>query len=182
MKPARNLNAPHMLRLMLLFAVATPATAFNLESNDPIRLSADSARVDDSQGVAIYRGNVEVTQGNTRLTADRVELLRGSKGLERIDAEGSPATYHQPAAGNEAATDAEARIIRYSASENRLRFEQDAVVKQDRDEFRGAVIDYDSANRVVTGEGRTPDGEGSGRVEMVIHPRGNGSSDDNGTN
>ena len=60
-----------------------------------------------------------------------------------------------------------------------MRFEQQATVKQGEDEFRGAIITYDAANRIVTGEGRTGDGEGSGRVEMVIQPRGNNSPSGN---
>lgn len=175
MKPVRKL-AGHLLMLSTLaLAPALPALAFNLDSNEPIRVTADSARLDDTQGTAVYQGNVKVRQGGILLTADRVDVYRNAAGLDRIDAHGQPATYHRPASQTETEIDAEALLIHYSTGDNLLRFEQEAVVKQGGDEFRGALINYDTANRVVTGEGRTEDGQGSGRVEMVIQPRGNNS-------
>ncbi|MFW5824297.1 MAG: lipopolysaccharide transport periplasmic protein LptA [Marinobacter sp.] len=177
MKPVSSLARP--MALLLLLTAATPALAFDPDSDEPIRISADSARLDDNQGIAIYRGDVEVRQGEVLLTADRVDVHRSAEGLDRIDAHGQPATYDQPATETESATYAEALEIHYSAGDSLLRFEEEAVVKQGDDEFRGALINYDTAERVVTGEGRTAEGKGSGRVEMVIQPRGNRSSDDN---
>jgi len=177
MKPV---SSPLRCLLVLVTLVATlPAGAFDMNSDEPIRITADSARLDDNQGTAIYRGNVDVRQGDVLLTADRVDVYRGSEGLDRIHARGRPATYDRPATATEGPVHAEALEIHYSASENLLRFEQEAVVEQGEDEFRGAIINYDTANRIVTGEGRTETGEGSGRVEMVIQPRGNSSSSSN---
>ncbi|GGY69455.1 lipopolysaccharide transport periplasmic protein LptA [Marinobacter zhanjiangensis] len=175
MKPVRNLAGRLLLLSTLALGPALPALAFNLDSDEPIRVTADSARLDDSQGTAVYRGNVEVRQGEILLTADRVDVSRNTAGLDRIDASGRPATYYRPATEAAGAVNAEALEIHYSASDSLLRFEREAVVEQNGDEFRGAVINYNTVNRVVTGEGRTPEGEGSGRVEMIIQPRGNTS-------
>lgn len=179
MKPVSNLAGRLLLLSTLVLAPALPALAFNLDSNEPIRVTADSARLDDNQGTAIYRGNVKVRQGGTLLTADRVDVYRSAAGLDRIDARGQPATYYRPATDTESEVNARALLIHYNASDSLLRFEQEAVVEQGGDEFRGAVINYNTVNRVVTGEGRTPEGEGSGRVEMVIQPRGNNSGNGN---
>ncbi|MFC4259565.1 lipopolysaccharide transport periplasmic protein LptA [Marinobacter lacisalsi] len=176
MKPVRNLASRLLLMSTLALGPALPALAFNLDSNEPIRVTADSARLDDTQGTAVYRGNVKVRQGGILLTADRVDVSRNAAGLDQIDASGRPATYYRPATETESAVNAEALKIHYSAGDNLLRFEREAVVKQGGDEFRGAVINYNTANKVVTGEGRTADGEGSGRVEMIIQPRGNSSN------
>ncbi len=164
---------------ILMAALPVPAAAFDMNSDLPIRITADSARLDDNQGTAIYRGNVDVRQGEVQLTADRVDVFRGAEGLDRIHARGRPATYDRPSTPTEGPVHAEALEIHYSAAENLLRFEKQAVVEQGQDEFRGAVILYDTANRIVTGEGRTDSGEGSGRVEMVIQPRGSNSPDGN---
>ncbi|WP_328189487.1 lipopolysaccharide transport periplasmic protein LptA [Marinobacter sp. OP 3.4] len=182
MKPVSNLAGRLLLLSTLVLGPALPALAFNLESNEPIRVTADSARLDDNQGIAIYRGNVEVRQGGILLTADRVDVHRNAQGLDRIDARGQPATYSRPATETEGPVDAEALLIHYSAPDNLLRFEREAVVKQGGDEFRGAVINYNTVNRVVTGEGLTAEGEGSGRVEMVIQPRGNNTGGNSGNN
>ncbi|WP_372972288.1 lipopolysaccharide transport periplasmic protein LptA [Marinobacter sp.] len=177
MKPVSN--PLRCLLLLVALAPALPAAAFDMNSDEPIRITADSARLDDNRGTAIYRGNVDVRQGEVLLTADRVDVYRGAEGLDRIHATGQPATYDRPATANEGAVHAEALEIHYSAGENLLRFERKAVVQQGQDEFRGAVITYDTTNRIVTGEGQDDGGEGSGRVEMVIQPRGNSSSSGN---
>ena len=176
--PRSRLHWPALRPLILTAAcmvmlAPTAALAFNLESDEPIRVNADSARLDDSQGIATYTGAVEMTQGETKLTADKVELYRDETGVSRIKATGRPAHYRQPAMEGQGETDARARSITWSAAENRLTFEREAVIEQDGNLFRGDIIHYDSANRIVTAEGAPDQGEGSGRVEMVIQPRNN---------
>ncbi|MDX1457803.1 MAG: lipopolysaccharide transport periplasmic protein LptA [Marinobacter sp.] len=155
----------------MLAILAFPAHAFDLNSDAPITVNADTARLDDSQGIATYTGDVVVTQLNTKLTADRVVLYRGDTGLNRIEATGQPARYFQPSGNLGEATDARARIITYSAPDHRLTLEQEAVIEQGGNLFRGERIHYDTENRVVTAEGATSGSEGQGRVEMVIQPR-----------
>lgn len=165
--------APKSLVLVAacLALVAPTALAFDMESDQPIRVNADSARLDDGQGIATYTGAVEMTQGQTNLTADKVVLYRDETGVSRIEATGQPAHYRQPATEGQGETDARALTITWSAAENRVTFEREAVIEQDGNLFRGDVIHYDSAERVVTAEGAADAGEGSGRVEMVIQPR-----------
>ncbi len=157
--------------LALLALAGNPAQAFDLNSDAPIKVSADNARLDDSRGIATYTGDVIITQLNTRLQADRVILYRDENGLNRIEASGSPARYTQPTSSQGEATDAEAKNITYSAPDNRLTFEQDAVITQGNNLFRGQLIHYDTQNRVVTAEGSGANGDDGGRVEMVIQPR-----------
>ncbi|MGP9833664.1 lipopolysaccharide transport periplasmic protein LptA [Marinobacter sp. NSM] len=177
MKPSgkRTHRLPVILAALML---ASPATAFDLDSDTPIKVSADSARLDDTEGTAIYTGDVELVQGATQLNAERVVLYRSPEGLSRIEASGEPARYRQPAREGEAMTDARARTITWSAAENRLTFERQAVIEQGNNVFRGDVIQYDTVRRVVTAEGGTPSEESSGRVEMVIQPRGSSNPTD----
>ncbi len=162
--------------LASLTLVALPASAFDMDSGTPIRVNADSARLDDSQGIATYTGDVVMSQGNTRLTADRVVLHRSEEGVNRIEATGQPAEYRQPSVDGEGETNARALNIRWSADDNRVTFEREAVIEQGGNLFRGDVIHYDSVDRVVTAEGSADQGDGGGRVEMVIQPRGSSSS------
>jgi len=175
MKPASNrLGQRHRTLIPVLLALVAPfANAFELDSDTPIRVSADKARLDDGQGIATYTGAVEMSQGNIRLTADRVVLHRSDKGVSRIEANGQPARYFQPAVKGEGETNAQALRIVWSADDNRVTFEREAVIEQDGNLFRGDVIHYDSVNRVVTAEGSVDQGDGGGRVEMVIQPRNN---------
>ena len=73
MKPETN-RYRRLLVALLTAAMISPAAAFDLDSDTPIKVTADNARLDDSQGIATYTGDVELEQGNTRLNADRVVL------------------------------------------------------------------------------------------------------------
>ncbi|MBL1272605.1 MAG: lipopolysaccharide export system protein LptA [Marinobacter maritimus] len=169
MKP---LSKPTLRLLATILAVglAAPAVAFDLNSDKPITVSADSARLDDGKGIATYTGAVELIQGKTRLTAERVVLYRSADGLNRIEANGSPARYQQPVTSGEGETDARALNITWSASDKRLTFEREAEIEQNGNVFRGDIIHYDTEQRVVTAEGSEDTGSGPGRVEMVIQP------------
>ena len=176
MKPLNN-PTYKLLIAFFLAAIASPATAFDLDSDQPITVSADSARLDDGKGIATYTGAVELVQGKTRLTAERVVLYRSAEGLNRIEANGSPARYQQPVTSGEGETDAKAKNITWSATDKQLTFEREAVIEQNGNVFRGDVIHYDTEQRVVTADGGEDTGSGPGRVEMVIQPRGNSDSD-----
>lgn len=178
-RPSRPALKPAVLTACLVLG-APAALAFDLKSDDPIRVNADSARLDDGQGIATYTGAVKMTQGDARLTADKVVLYRDENGVSRIEATGQPAHYRQPATQGQGETDARALNITWSAAENRVTFEREAVIEQNGNLFRGDVIHYDSANRVVTAEG-TDQGNGSGRVEMVIQPRKQDGQDTDGS-
>ena len=170
MKPETN-RYRRLLAALLTVAMTGPAAAFDLDSDTPIKVTADNARLDDGQGIATYTGDVELEQGNTRLNAERVVLYRTEDGLSRIKASGTPARYRQPSREGEGETDARALNITWSATDSRLTFEREAVIEQNGNLFRGDVIHYDTADRVVTAEGGADTGKGSGRVEMVIQPR-----------
>lgn len=177
MKPANNRSNPiqRLLVIALLALLAPLAGAFDLNSDIPIRVTADNARLDDSQGIATYTGAVEMSQGNVLLTADQVVLHRSQEGVKRIEADGQPARYRQPATSGEGETRARALRIVWSADDNIVTFRREAVIEQEDNLFRGDIIHYDSVNRVVTAEGAADQGEGGdgGRVEMVIQPRNN---------
>ncbi|MDX1589981.1 MAG: lipopolysaccharide transport periplasmic protein LptA [Oleiphilaceae bacterium] len=164
---------PAWLLLGLLLVMCAPALAFDPDSKEPINITADSARLDERAGRAIYEGDVVVTQGETRLEAQRIVLTRGEKGLDAMEATGNPARYQQPAREDEPALEAEAQRIHYQSEFSRIRFRRDAQIRQGGNSFRGDRIDYDINDRVVTanGEGGGDSTESPGRVEMTIQPR-----------
>ncbi|MBC7193588.1 lipopolysaccharide transport periplasmic protein LptA [Marinobacter sp.] len=166
-------SAFRSLCLGLLLVLPATASAFDLASDQPIRVKADSARLDDMTGTATYTGDVLVQQGDTRLEAARVVLYRNEQGLTRIEAEGNPAHYQQPASDGTGKTNARALRITYSSADNRLVFEEQAVIEQNGNRFSGNRIDYDSTQRVVTATSSPQkDSQGEdGRVEMIIQPR-----------
>lgn len=168
--PAKHLSLRSMVGMALL-ALAAHAQAFDLNSDSPIKVTANNARLDDGEGKAVYTGDVIVRQDATELTADRVVLYRSEGALNRIEAFGKPAHYVQPAKGDTPKTDAEALTIIYAASENKITFKEKAVIHQDGNTFKGDFIDYDTAKRIVTANGGRSSDNSDGRVEMVIQPR-----------
>jgi lipopolysaccharide export system protein LptA len=176
----RNSGAPHRGHLSLpafiaLMLCAVTVQAFDMNSNAPITVNADSARLDDGAGKATYIGNVVVVQAATKLYADRVELYRDEEGLSRILAFGNPARYEQAETAENPATDARAEEITYDSGASVLTLREDAVIRQSGDIFRGDIIRYDTKDRIITAE--RGQSQGSSQVEMVIQPRGAGNEE-----
>lgn len=168
----RTLHSASLWLAVLLLSTAwsSPAPAFNLSSSEPIHVSAQKARIDDAHDMAVYTGDVVVTQGKTRLTGNQVTIYRDKTGVSKIEATGSPATYHEPASPpKNPATDAKAATITYSRPQHLLTLTKDAEVKQRGNIFRGNVIRYDTRSKVVTASGSSR-ANGS-RVEMIIEPK-----------
>lgn len=164
--------APRFLLLLGFMPLAFGAfsvRAFDMDSDAPIAVSANNARLDDNAGKATYTGNVVITQAGTRLLADRVELYRDEEGLSRILAFGDPARYEQAETAENPPTDARANEIAFDGVASVLTFRENAVIEQAGDVFRGDIIRYDTGDRVVTAE--RGESEDSSQVEMVIQPR-----------
>ncbi|MGA4817094.1 LptA/OstA family protein [Pseudomonas aeruginosa] len=64
------------------------------DREQPIRVQADSAELDDKQGVAVYRGDVVVTQGSTKLTGNTVTLKQDRERRHRGRDLGRQTAYH----------------------------------------------------------------------------------------
>src|SRR5690554_3409506 len=91
-----NMRRIRVLFLALLTGIAAPAVAQSSDSSQPIRIQADSATLDDRKNVAIYTGNVIITQGSMRLTGARVTLTLDNAGeVQKLVSNGSPATFRQ---------------------------------------------------------------------------------------
>ena len=167
---------PHRLRLILprlaiflmIAGASCTAAGFDLDSDKPVRIESRTARLDDKAGTATYTGNVRVTQGEARLEAQRVVLTRKNGALDSMEATGEPATYEQPETPNAPALYAEGNRIHYAAGKGLIVFEQNALIRQAGDRFRGNRISYDLEERVVTAS--SADGDDDDRVRMTIQP------------
>lgn len=81
--------------LLSLSAALGSVSAWALPSDreQPIRIQADSAELDDKQGVAVYRGDVVITQGTMKVTGDTVTITQNAQGdVEVFTSVGKPAT------------------------------------------------------------------------------------------
>ncbi len=162
--------------------LAPGAPALESDSDQPINIEADSAVMDDSEGVAVYEGRVVVTQGSIRILGDKVKVhLNDANGFDRAYITGGPARFRQLPEDKEEYIKAEARTIEYLAEENLLHLIEAARITQGGDLFSGERIDYDTARHRVKARGSTAtadagDGEGDGerRVRITFQPKKNG--------
>ena len=165
--------------LPLLFGLSgllatLPAWALPSDRDQPIRVQADSAELDDAQGVAVYRGGVVITQGTLKITGDTVTITQDQNGdIEVFTSVGKPAYYEQQPAVDKALVKAYGLTIQYFADKERIVLIDQAKVIQEGNTFEGEKIVYDTQRQIVNA-GRATGSKLSvprPRIDMVIQPR-----------
>ena len=66
------------------------AWALPNDQEQPIRIQADDAQLDDKNGVATYKGDVIITQGSMKITGNTVTITRTQRRHRRGDLGGQP--------------------------------------------------------------------------------------------
>lgn len=155
---------PLMIALLLS---AGPAAAQNVafggmraDTAAPVEVSADNLSVDQSDGSAVFSGNVVIGQGEMRLAAERVTVIYAEGGQDRIKAlkaEGAVTLV----SGTDAAEAAEAD---YDVESGIVVLSGDVVLTQGRNVLTGDRM------RVDIGAGTA---QVEGRVRSVLQPGGN---------
>lgn len=151
----RNVVKP-WAALVLGAALSGPAHALKSDSDQPISIEADSAVMDEKEGVAVYQGGVVVTQGSIRIQGDKVTVHTNAEdAFDRAFVEGGPARFRQLPDGEEEYIRARARKIEYYASDKTVHLITDAQITQGGDVFSGERIDYDTERHRVKARGST---------------------------
>lgn len=162
--------------LLSLGAALGSASAWALPSDrdQPIRVQADSAELDDKQGVAVYRGDVVITQGTLKITGDTVTITQNAQGeLEVFTSVGKPAYYEQKPAVDKQIVKAYGMTIQYFAANERIVLIDQAKVIQEGNTFEGEKIVYDTQRQIVNAGRATGTNVGTPRprIDMVIQPK-----------
>ena len=73
--------------LLSLSAALGSVSAWALpnDSQQPIRIQADDAQLDDKNGVATYKGDVIITQGSMIVKGNTVTITRSASGSYQVD-------------------------------------------------------------------------------------------------
>jgi len=176
---------PRKLRIRIVFgagafcagAVMFAATAMALpeDADQPIHIRADSAEIDQQQGLAIYRGEVRVDQGTLRVTADEMTVEYVDHKVVRITAKGNPAHYQQQIEAGQNQVRAHSSVIVYFTQEERLDLLGDAFLTQDGNEITGDLIRYDIVAGKVDATAKNDD-----RIRMILEPTPRTTTDPNG--
>ena len=143
-------------------ALAT-ASAWGLPEDGAaeVRISAAESTYDAATGLTVLTGTVRVTQGSLRIEADRVTTTTADGRLSRVVAEGvadASATMRQRIKPEEPLVTASAARIDYAITEQRLRLEGDAVLKQGAREVSADVIFWHIREGRVTARSDRPGG------------------------
>ena len=167
------MNSPLNRRLWLVVGawmlLSTSALALDSDRQQPIQIVADVAIRDEIAGETRYEGNVVLTQGSLKITADELTILHSTDDADWIVATGQPATLVQQPTPDQPPVDASALRIEYVRSEDLVRLVKDARIAQNGSTLSGNQIDYLVSQRTVKAAGGA-DGPGQGRVEVVIPP------------
>ena len=162
--------------ILALGAALGSAAAWALPSDrdQPIRIQADSAELDDRQGVAVYRGDVIITQGTLKITGDTVTITQTASGdIDVFTAVGNLAYYEQKPAVDKDIVKAYGKTIQYFASNERIVLIDQAKVIQEGNTFEGEKIVYDTQRQIVNA-GRATGSNVSmprPRIDMILQPR-----------
>ncbi|ABA59238.1 lipopolysaccharide transport periplasmic protein LptA [Nitrosococcus oceani] len=149
-------------------SIIETALALSSDSEQPIHIEANRGELDDREHVAVYSGNVHLTQGTLRIDSDTLTIYyTPDKKLEKAVAEGQPAWYRQRPDNSNEDIRAKALRMEYHADTATIHLLQKAQVWQGTNEFTGDRIVYDTERDIVRGEGSET---GVGRIHVTIHP------------
>lgn len=162
--------SPRALCVVLALALAAPGAGcaqgaevafggLRADPTLPVEVTADSLSVNQTDGTATFTGNVVVTQGAMRLSADRVEIVYGDaehRRIERLHASGGVTLV----SGQDAAEAAEAV---YTIDTGAVEMTGDVLLTQGANTIAGQRLTVD----LTRGTGRM-----EGRVTTILQPKG----------
>jgi len=160
-----------LIWLVLIASILNSPQALGLSSDyrQPIKIESDTATIDDVQGIAIYQGNVVVTQGTIRINAAKVTLnYTTQQTLDKVIAEGNPVKFKQRPDKGDDDLHAHAQRMEYYADQDMLHLRYKAKVWKGEDSVVGKQIRYNTRTGIVNADS----GNGANdRVIVTIVPR-----------
>ncbi|HDS1734983.1 lipopolysaccharide transport periplasmic protein LptA [Pseudomonas sp. BP8] len=164
---------PFLLSLSAALGSAS-ALALPTDRDQPIRIQADDAHLDDKQGVATYKGDVIITQGSMKITGNTVTMTRATNGdIDVVTSVGNLAYFEQQQSADKAdKMKGWAVTIQYQAQKDTIILTDRAKVENEGNTTEGEKIVYNTKSQVATAG--TSSGAASTkrpRIDMVIQPK-----------
>jgi len=154
----------------LAFALAPSlAVALPEDRNQPIQLEASRGQIDQKTGVSVYKGNVVISQGSMRLTADTATIHIKEGGFQRMEATGKPVTLRYRPTANKPEIQGVSPRVEYNVVSAKVIMSGGARLTQGQDVFTGDRVEYDLKNDVVRARGAG----NKGRIQFTIQPHAN---------
>lgn len=170
----------HLLVMGLALAPSL-GSALTSDREQPIKIVADRAEADDQSRIAIYRGDVVITQGTMRITGETVWIYYDeNKDITKLVSQGEPAHFRQLPDGKQDFETADANRMEYYTQQDLIFMKGNARYGQGSDSIRAEEIVYDTlrsrmrAQSGRVGEPTASTSEGSEekpRVHITITPK-----------
>jgi lipopolysaccharide export system protein LptA len=158
-----------------LAALVSAAGAEKADREKPVNLEADRVTIDDAKQLAIFEGNVVLTQGTLQIRGDRMEVRQDKEGFRNGTTWGNPASFRQKREGFDEFIEGWAERLEYDGRAQTMQMFNRAQLTRGQDEVRGNFISYDGRTeffQVIGGgaQAAAPDNP-EGRVRAVIQPK-----------
>ena len=164
---------PAWVAVVLLFS--SSVFAEKADRDQPTQVEANKMSADDARRLNVFEGNVVVTKGTIRLTADRLVVRQDAEGFQFATATGKPARFRQrqdPKPGEKEGIWVEGEALRIELDDRNQKIElfDNARVNRGGDQVAGNYIFVDQRSdfyQVSSGKG----GEKPGRVKAIIQSK-----------
>ena len=161
--------------IALACATAFAAWAEKADRDKPTQVEANRMSADDARRLNIFEGEVVVTKGTIRLTADRLVVRQDAEGFQFATATGKPARFRQrqdakPGEKEGIWVEGEAMRIEFDDRNQKIELFEAARVSRGGDEVAGDYIFVDQRSDFYqVSSGKNP--AAKGRVKAVIQPK-----------
>lgn len=166
----KNAGFERSLLALMAFFLSYPllSSALPTDKHEKVFIVADSTTYNYKTGMNIFEGHVKIDQGTTHITADK--LITKSNPQHKIQEatayglEGL-AHYWTLQKVNEPEVHARAKIIKFYPIESNVTLEQNVLVTQGENSFRGQLIHYNSNDQTIIVPATK-----NGRAVLVYNP------------
>jgi len=153
--------------LILALMTCNQSLALTSDFSQQAKISADNQYIDIGKSVAIYRGNVKITQGSITVNADRLEIYNhGNKGLELMVLSGKPARFSQTV-DDGTVISAQANEVRFERGSNIIKLSSQAQLTWGNNTVNGELITYDMLRKLLNADG---DENKENQVTTILQP------------
>jgi len=147
---------------------AAPVWALSTDKDQPVNIEADSVDIDETKEIAIYRGNVIVTQGSINLEADKVTVYKFQSENPYVVATGNLVKFSQLPDNEKQRIKGRSLKAEYELNSAKLELTGKAVLIKGPNTFKNDRIIYDREKAVVKAGSSA---KGKERVKITIGPQ-----------
>ena len=137
------------------------------DGDQPIHIQANIMTLDDTNKISTFEGNVRMTQGSIKITANKVQLSQDAKGMSTIHAWGKPVSFEGRSAKTNKLVQGWSDEVVYKETEESIVLMGNARILSEGDEIRAQTIRYFRS----TGEYKADGAKTGSPVFVTIQPR-----------